>query len=556
MSSPHPSAHEFDVIVVGSGAAGLAAAITARRLGARVLVVEKAATFGGSTALSGGGIWVPNNPALQRAGIRDDPAEIIRYLTTLTRGLVPQDRIAALVEHGPAAIEMLERSRFVRFRWVPGYSDYHPQLPGGSPGGRSIEPLPIDTRALGEDEAFQRAHTLKGPLGLWVTQRDYRRLTQVKRSWAGRWTSVVAAWRVSSNLVRRRHMAATGRALAARLWLAAREAGVEVWLNSPLESLLRHDGDVVGVVVARDGRQVEVHAQQGVVMASGGFERSLVLREKFLPPAAQTDHSSGAESNTGDGIMAGADVGAALALMEDAWWMPAVRTPTGMVPLVSERCIPNQIIVNSHGERFINEATPYVTFVHRQLEGGHHPAWFVMDGRARKRYPFARVLPGQKLPQAWFDAGIAHRADSLEALESAIGLPKGSLVGSVAAFNRGAVDGIDTEFHRGESAYDRYYGDPTLRNPCIGEITRPPFYAVRVEIGDLGTKGGLVCDARSRVLDKRGEVVRGLYASGNCSASVMGDEYAGPGATIGPAIVFGYIAARDAVEGSAPSAGI
>jgi 3-oxosteroid 1-dehydrogenase len=233
--------------------------------------------------------------------------------------------------------------------------------------------------------------------------------------------------------------------------------------------------------------------------------------------------------------------------MDDAWWMPSIRHPSGaVIPLVSERAIPCSVIVSSDGRRFTNESKPYVTFVHEQLAGKHVPAWFVMDAKARARYVFAQVPQGIPFSRRYYEAGTIHRADSLEELAQSIGVPADALTDTISRFNAFAAKGVDEDFHRGESAYDKYYGDPTLPNPCLDTIEKPPYYAVRIEVGDLGTKGGLVTDARARVLREDGSTIEGLYATGNVSAAVMGHEYAGPGATIGPAMVFGYLAARHA----------
>jgi 3-oxosteroid 1-dehydrogenase len=240
--------------------------------------------------------------------------------------------------------------------------------------------------------------------------------------------------------------------------------------------------------------------------------------------------------------------------MDDAWWMPSVEHPSGAsIPLVSERAIPGQVIVDADGRRFTNEASPYVNFVHDQLAGKHLVAWCVMDSRARSRYPYAQVLPGAPFPKSFYEAGTVHKAQTLRELATAIGVPADNLVATVERFNSFVPGGVDEDYGRGGSSYDHYYGDPTLPNPNLDVIDKAPYYAVRIEIGDLGTKGGLVCDERGRVLREDGSVIDGLYATGNASASVMANEYAGPGATIGPSIVFGYIAARDA--GQQASAG-
>ncbi|HWU21370.1 MAG TPA: FAD-binding protein [Nocardioides sp.] len=545
--------HEVDLLVVGSGGGGMVAALAAHDCGLSTLVVEKAKRYGGSTGISGGGIWVPNNPTLRRKGHDDSRESIRRYLDLLTEGRVSGARLDAYVDEGPAMMALLDRSRWWQVSWTKGYADYHPEYDGGRPLGRSVEPKPFDTRRLGADEAFQRPNSMKGPLGLWITGRDYHDLAMVKRTWRGRWASVVAAWRVSSNLVRRRHMATGGRALVARLRMMLKDAAIPLWLRSPLTDLVVEDGRVVGAVVQHDGAAVRIRARHGVVLAAGGFEHSAPMRETYLPEGAQPNHSLGARENTGDAILLGQQLGADVDFMDDAWWMPSVRHPAGaMIPLVSERAIPGQVIVGTDGRRFTNEASPYVNFVHDQLAGGHTTAWFVMDARARARYPFAQVLPGQRFPQGFYDAGIVHRAETLAELAAAIDVPAEELAATVDRFNGFADTGVDHDFGRGASAYDRYYGDPTLTNPNLDRIDRAPYYAVRIEIGDLGTKGGLVCDEHARVQRSDGSTIPGLYAVGNTSAAVMANEYAGPGATIGPSMVFGYIAARHAAAAQGP----
>ncbi|MFF2107749.1 FAD-binding protein [Rhodococcus koreensis] len=539
-----------DFLVVGSGGGGMAAAITAAHRGIDTLVIDKGATFGGSTAISGGGIWIPNAPTLRAKGVVDSRESIRRYLDIITEGTVAADRLDAFVDKGPELMELLDRSPHMELYWVKGYSDYHPEYEGGRPLGRTIECIPFDTRALKEDEQFQRPNSMKGPLGLWVTSKDYHDLAMVKRTWKGRKASLVAAWRVASNVVRRRHMATGGRALVARMRMVLKDAGVPLWLKTSMtELIVDGTGAVVGVLAERDGQTVRIGARRGVLLATGGFDHNQDMRAKYLPRHGVPDVSAGARENTGDGIVAGQKLGAAVDLMDDAWWMPSVLHPMGaVIPLVSERCIPPSVIVNGRGERFTNESSPYVNFVHDQLDGGHVPAWFVMDNKAKSRYPFAQVLPGVPFPQGFYDSGVVHKADTLRDLAEKIGVIADTLVATVDRFNGFARSGTDEDFGRGDSAYDRYYGDPTMKNPCLDEIVQGPFYAIRCEAGDLGTKGGLVTDADARVLREDGTVIDGLYATGNTSASVMGNEYAGAGATIGPAMVFGYIAAQHAAH--------
>ena len=540
---------EVDFLVVGSGGGGMTAALAAHDAGLTTLVVEKAKMYGGSTAISGGGIWIPNNPTLRAAGHDDSRESIRRYLDALTEGKVAPERLDAYVDHGPATMELLGRSKWWKLAWTKGYSDYHPEYDGGRPAGRSVEPKPFDTRKLGADEAFQRPNSMKGPLGLWITAADYRDLAMVKRTWRGRWKSVVAAWRVSSNVVRRRHMATGGRALVARLRMAMKDAGIDLWLQTPMTGLVVDGGRVVGIEVTREGRTLRLRGTRGVLLACGGFDHNAELRETYLPDGGRENHSLGARENTGDGIVAGQRLGAAVDFMDDAWWMPSVEHPSGAtIPLVSERAIPGQVIVGTDGRRFTNEASPYVNYVHDQLEGKHIETWCVMDAKARSRYPFAQILPGAPFPQAFYDSGKVHRADDLRTLAGRIGVDADNLVATVERFNGFARTGIDEDFGRGGSAYDHYYGDPNLKNPNLDTIDKAPYYAIRIEIGDLGTKGGLVSDEHGRVLREDGSVIEGLYVTGNASASVMANEYAGPGATIGPSMVFGYIAARDAAR--------
>lgn len=540
---------ETDLLIVGSGAGGMTAALTAALSGLETLVVEKAGVYGGSTALSGGGVWVPNNPTLEKEGISDSTEDVVTYLREITEGRVPLANLQAYAHHGPQMLRFLmDRCPNLRFSWCPGYSDYHPERPGGRAEGRSIECLPFDLRRLGGLAATQRRAHMGVPAGLVITAADYVKLNMVARTWGGRRRALRVGLRAVVNRLLRRDMVSLGQALVGRLRLSLAEAGVPVWLDTPLVRLLRDgSGLVTGALVDRNGEEVRIHARRGVLLATGGFEHNDVMRKEYLPEVAWADLSGGADSNTGDGILAGQAMGASVALMDDAWWMPSIRRPDGKVhALVSERSIPPSLIVTPEGSRFTNESSPYVTFVHEQLRRGLSGVWFVMDHKARRRYQFGAILPGKAFPPSWYDSGLAHRADSIAELALSIGVPEANLIASVARFNELASAGHDTDHARGESAYDRYYGDPTLPNPAMDVLDEGPYYAIRVEAGDLGTKGGLVCDENARVLDEDGEPIPGLYATGNTAASVMGNEYAGAGATIGPAMVFGYVGARHA----------
>ncbi len=548
----------YDVVVVGAGGAGMTAALAAAHHGLDAVVLEKSGWFGGSTARSGGGVWIPGNHALVEAGEVPDPArelaEAKRYLDAIVGDDVPKVRRDTFLDRGPAVMDFLREHTPVRFTWVPEYPDYLPEQPGGRPRGRSVEPVPLDARFLGDE--LDRLHPpyTKAPANLIVTQADFRRISLGMRTLRGPLTMVrVLASRFWS-ILRRRRMYAMGNALAIGLRQGLAEAGVPVEYDTELRDLVIEDGRVVGVTVMRDGARHTVRARRGVVLASGGFEKNLELRERYQPAPTSTDWTTGAPSNTGGGHLAGLSAGADVALMDDAWWGPTIPLPRGPWFALAERNLPGSIIVNSAGERFMNEALPYVEAVHAIYAGEqsgvpHVPAWMVVDQRYRNRYLFAGLSPRQPFPARWYDHGTIRRADTIEALAAEIDVPPDALRATVDRFNGFAATGVDEDFHRGESAYDKYYSDPTVKpNPSLHSIDQGPFYAVKIVPGDLGTKGGLVTDERARVLRPDGSVVEGLYAAGNVSAAVMGRTYAGPGATIGPALVFGYLAAEACAE--------
>lgn len=540
--------HEVGFLVVGSGAGGLTGALAAADRGLDTLVIDKASVYGGSTALSGGGIWVPNNPTLLRAGLGDSRADVRAYLDAVVGDRVPSANIDRFIDEGPRMLEFLETSPHLRFQWCTGYSDYHPEAPGGRPAGRSIEPLPVDLKQLGDDEELLRPAALATPPGLFITSKDFVQLNMVTRTWKARWTALLTGLRAVKAIVMRRHMDTLGRALIARLRLALRDAGVPLWLDTPLRSLITDEaGAVLGVVAERDGREIRIRARQGVLLATGGFEHNQAMRKRYLPEGGRDNFSAASIDNTGDGIVAGEKVGAAVDLMDDAWWMPSFQRPGGINQvLVSERSIPRSIIVDSAGRRFTNEASPYVTFVHAQLAGSHDPAWLIFDAKAKSRYPIGGIVPGQKFPASWLETGLIRTAATVAELAAAIDVPVAELGATVQRYNDFARGGRDEDFDRGISAYDNYYGDPTLPQPALDVLDKGPYYALRVRIGDLGTKGGLVYNDNAQVLRADGSVIAGLYATGNTAAAVMGNDYAGAGATIGPAMVFGYVGARHA----------
>ena len=545
---------EYDVVVVGSGGAGMTAALAAADQGLATVVIESSPWFGGSTSRSGGGVWIPNNYALEKAGRTNSLEESKKYLYAIVGDAVPRERIDAFLEKGPETLAFVRDHSAARFVWVPQYSDYYPEAPGGKAHGRSVEPVPVNGRILGDELARLHPAYTKAPVGMVVMQADYRWLSLAMRTFRGPVTALKVGLRRLFNLLTRRPMYGMGQAMMIGMRKGLLDAGVPILYETPLTGLLVEGDRVTGVHVTRDGAPATIRARHGVVLASGGFEKNLEMRERYQRSPVSTEWTTGAPSNTGGGITAAVEVGAAVDLMDDAWWGPSIPLPSGPWFCLAERNLPGSIIVNQAGRRYANEAAPYVDAVHAMYDGeatgvGHVPSWMVLDQRYRNRYLFAGLGPRQPFPGRWYKSGVVVRADTLEELAERTGVDPAGLAETVARFNEMARAGVDEDFHRGDSAYDKYYGDPTVRpNPSLGPIDKAPFYAVKMVPGDLGTKGGVVTDPRARALREDGSVIEGLYAAGNASAAVMGHTYAGAGATIGPAMTFGYIAALDIAE--------
>lgn len=544
-----------DLLVVGSGT-GMAAALTAHELGLSTLIVEKAPYVGGSTARSGGAFWMPANPILTESGSEDTVEAGRTYLDAVVGDAAPIDRARAFLDHGSATVQMLRRTTPMKFQWAKGYSDYHPERPGGSAVGRTCECRPFDTAVLGTELARLRPGVMKSSFPMPVTGADYRWLNlmaRVPRKAIPR--ILLRAFQGIGGLALRRRYAAGGQALAAGLFAGVLRAGIPVWTDSSLVKLVTDGERVNGAVVNHNGVEVIVTARRGVVLATGGFDHLMDWRRKFQSESLGDQLSLGAETNTGDGIRIAQELGADTGLMDQAWWFPAFAPLPGGEPTVmlAERSLPGCLLVDQTGNRFINEATDYMSFGQQVLERERSgdpvdTMWMVFDQQYRNSYLLAAELfPRMPIPQTWYDAGIAHRNDDLADLARSMGVDASALIFTMRRFNMLARSGVDTDFGRGESAYDRYYGDPTVTpNPNLRPLDDGPFYAVKVVLSDLGTCGGVRADAHARVLREDGSVIDGLYAIGNTAANAFGASYPGAGATIGQGLVFGYIAARHA----------
>jgi 3-oxosteroid 1-dehydrogenase len=542
---------EYDVVVVGAGASGMTAALTAAKRGLSCVVVEKAPTFGGSAARSGAGIWIPNNPVALAAGVPDSYAKGAQYLAAVVGNGSSPARQKAFLDNGPQMIAFVMANSPLRFRWMEGYSDYYPELPGGMPNGRSIEPDMFDGNLLGAELANLNPAYLPVPAGLVVFSYEYKWLNLAAVNAKGAAVSSGCVARYLSATGAGQKPLTMGQALAAGLRAGLLGANVPVWLNTPLTDLNVEGDRVTGVVVASNGIPSLVKARRGVIVGSGGFEHNAAMRAQYQQQPIGTAWTVGAKENTGDGIQAGLRAGAALNLMEDSWWGPAIPLPDEPYFCLSERTLPGSLIVNQAGSRFVNEAAPYSDVVHvmynKNPAAPDIPAWLITDQNYRNRYLFRDVLPALPFPDAWYQSGAVATAWSIEDLAGKIGLPPAALRATVDRFNGFAFSGTDSDFSRGRSAYDHYFTDPAvIPNSCLAALWEAPYYAFKIVPGDLGTKGGMVTDERARVLRPDGSVIKGLWAAGNASAAVMGHSYAGAGSTIGPAMTFGYIAATDA----------
>lgn len=560
---------ETDILVVGSGASGLTAAVTAADQGANVLVIEKGHLFGGTSATSGGTIWIPNNHLIAPAGGKDSPEEALSYISSLAGEHASTARIHAFVEQAPRMFRYLDERTDAKFESLPQYCDYHPELPGGKPGFRSCQALPITCDALGRDfEMLQPPHLGTTAFGRinWTAREAHPLITQGKGSkWV--FTKIAAKYyldvRQRWKTPRDRRLTGGG-ALIARLRLSLKKRKVPIQLSTELSEYWLENGRVVGLLALNNGQPQRIRARLGVIVAAGGFERNEALRAQYLPNPTTTAWAAGNPFNTGAATVAALRIGAQLANMDSAWWAPGYKLADEdrARPMFVERSLPGSIMINGAGKRFCNEAASYhVTgglMARLNREGASTvPSWFVFDARYRAKYALGPMFPG---PPS-FDRGlrpsmraVLRIADSIEALAGQIGVPSTALAETIEKFNQSAANGRDPEFQRGESLYDRYYGDAAVQpNNCLAPLAKPPFYALPVYPCDIGTNGGMVTDEHARVLYENGQPIPGLYAVGNCAASPMGKSYPGAGATLGPGMTFGYVAALHAA-GPVPEA--
>jgi 3-oxosteroid 1-dehydrogenase len=554
---------EVDLLVLGTGAGGLAAAVTGAAEGLSTLVLEKTEWLGGTTAYSAGTCWVPGNRFQRAAGVTDDHAAAGRYLDALVGDRAPRELREAYLAHGPEMIAYFD-ALGVRFWPSTTVVDYHPEIPGAGMGGRALEPQTFDGRTLGK-ENFGRVRPPVPEFALFGGTLMVRRaevnelLTIYKGSVRGVATALKLGVRWAADRLRypRGTRLAMGNALVANLFhtLLAREG--RVWFTATATELIRAEGRVVGAVVAHQGRELRVRARRGVVLAGGGFAASPGWRGRYLPsPTPQFTRA--AEGVTGSTLELAQAVGAALGEPRDdnAFWFPSSigrrrDGTTAVFPHIWDRAKPGIVAVDRNGRRFVDESVSYHRFVRAMYAAQAVPAWLVIDAAALRRYGLGMVRPHTRAAKH-VEAGYLHRGATVRELAASIGVDSDGLAATVAAANRAAASGVDEEFGKGESVFGHQYGDPDHRpNVNLGPIATAPFYALPVVPTPLGTALGLRTDTAARVLDETGAPIAGLYACGNDAQSVMGSEYPGAGCQVGAGLTFGYVAARHAAVSAA-----
>lgn len=554
------ASYQCDVLVVGTGASGMSAAITAAAQGLKVVVTEKEPLFGGTTARSGGWLWIPGTHLASEQGLSEPEGAARTYLAHEAGSHFDGARVDAFLTHGPEAVRFFTSRTCVQFDMPPVFPDYHAEAPGGQQGGRSMVTRPFDGRQLGA-----RIRNLAMPLPeltvfgmmlgsgkeIWHFMRAFR--------------SLVSFFYVARRLTRHaidvlrfgRGMTLTnGNALAGRLAKAAMDLEIPVWLSSPVQDLVVREGRVAGAVVMHEGQAVTVEARLGVVLACGGFPHDIARRAALFPhaPSGQEHFSPSPKSNTGDGLRLAEAAGGYVdpTIPHAAAWVPTSVTrrqdgSQGVMPHFIDRAKPGVIAVTARGRRFANEANSYHDFVQDMVKAcAGEPevmAWLICDHRTLRRYGLGCVAPFPIPIKRHLASGYLRSGATIADLARATDIAPAALESTIERFNAGARRGADPEFGKGSQAYNRFQGDAQHGpNPCVAPIEKAPFYAIRLVVGDIGTFAGLATDAATRVLDRNRQPIPGLHAVGNDAASIMGGNYPGAGITLGPALTFGYIA--------------
>ena len=550
---------DYDFVVLGAGAGGMTAALVASIEGMRTLLIEKSDQIGGTTARSSGTVWIPDNPEQRRLNITGDAAKVRTYLDALVGDRADRSLREAFIGAGPKMLEYLEQRAGMRFQIYRRHPDYRQELPGAADGGRPLEPMPFDGRTLGREFRRVRAPLRELMLfgGMMVTRAEAARLLRFATSWDGFLLATGLTLRYLADRLQywRGTRLVLGNALAARLFKNLLERQVPIWYEARTTTLVMDNGRVCGLVAERNGVAVRVRARRGVVLAGGGFPANAAMRERYLPQPVAA-HTAAFEGCTGETLQLALSAGAALGREgeDNALWFPSSigkrkDGSTIVFPhIVLDRSKPGLIAVNKAGRRFVDEAVSYHQFV-RAMYRAHHetpciPAMLVCDRRFVWKYGLGMIRPRTPSLKGYVESGYLITAPSIDALAAKIGVDAAGLAQTVRMNNAYAKSGVDPEFGKGTNAYDLNNGDPDNRpNPCLGVIGEAPFCAVAVHPTPLGTSLGVRTNAHAEACDASGRVIAGLYACGNDMHSVMGGEYPGAGAQLGPAMTFGYVAA-------------
>ena len=559
--------YEFDVVVVGSGNGALTAALCSHDGGAKTLVIEKSSQFGGTSATSGGGVWIPNNRYAKAENVDDSDQDARNYINSVSpEGMIKDELIETYISEGPRMIDYLHENSQVKYRNLAHYPDYFPDNTGGKEGNRSMEPEPIFGTELGDDlgklreQHPQTAFTM-GPINMNFTQVEGQLLLGALPGWKTQFAKLFTkyildfAMRLKWGWKDRR--LTMGNAGIARLILSLKDRKVDLWTLTAMTDLVDENGKVIGIKATKDGSSINIKANKGVILAAGGFERDQDLRDKYLPKPSNAEWSAANIHNTGDALKAALKLGADTHQMDTGWWSTTMKVPgqeKGWLSMV-DKSMPGNYTVNKNGERFSNESQNYVSFVNdmfAKFDEGNPcaPCYMIFDSNFRKNRPCGPLLqgsmqPDSAVPKEWWTPSFLSKGETLEELAEIVGIDPDGLRATQAKVNGYAVTGKDLELQRGDSVYDRYYGDPSVTpNPCLAPLKEGPFYCMVLYPGEMGTAGGLVIDTHARVLKQDGQPITGLYACGNVTTALL-PTYPGPGSTLGPAMTFGYLAAKD-----------
>jgi len=555
----------FDVLVVGSGCGGLTAALTADIANpAKILIIEKSHLIGGTSATSGGVIWIPDNHLGKEKGAQDSISEAKEYL----KATIPADEfneplIDTYLDQGPKMVRFMEENTDVRYTSLEHYPDYFQDAPGVKLGNRALEPLPVSADILGDD--VDNLHP-SGPQTILfgrygVNFEESHAFTTQSPGWLRLFLKIFfkywldIPWRIKRKRSRR---LAFGAASVTRLISSVKKRNIPIWRSTELKEYIFKNNRVVGAVVKKDGQMIRIKTARGIIVASGGFGQNQSMREEYLPKPTNADWGCEPKTNTGDPIKAAEAIGAQLKFMDKAWWVTTLKAPDEDFPRLSEveKSMPGNYTVNKSGKRFSNESQNYLTFMlevlKKQEEGeSFTPMYMIFDAEHRKNYPVGPLMPGKFFPDSlvkfvhknWFNDNFITRASSIEGLAKKTGINSDGLIDTINKVNEYSKTGKDLDFQRGDNERDRFSGDQSLTNPCLGSVTQAPFYAMRIDPGEFATCGGMVINNHGQVINKNNDPIPGLYASGNCTPALL-TTYPGPGATIGPAMTFGFIAGK------------